>query len=168
MASRGNLPWIVPLFKKTELGLQFLCSGSLITCQHVVTGIKYFLENLYECKFFYNHHLFTAAHCVKSTPTQVTDKKYFLAYVGRFNISNWTEEHTQPREIGEIFIHPDYNPETLYSDIAVLKLSTEVVISQYVNPVCISPGEDNLSNVVGVQGLVSFKTGKKNYFPRKL
>lgn len=98
---------------------------------------------------------FTAAHCIQLKSSHSIPKSDILAYVGRFNIRNWTEEHTQPREIGEIFIHPDYNPETLYSDIAVLKLSTVVVISQYVNPVCIWPGEENLSSVVGRQGVVS-------------
>ena len=49
VAARGSLPWIVPLFKRTELGLQFLCSASLITRQLVVTGIKIFflLFNVY-------------------------------------------------------------------------------------------------------------------------
>lgn len=36
--STGDWPWMVPLFKKTELGLQFFCSSTLINRELVVTG----------------------------------------------------------------------------------------------------------------------------------
>lgn len=40
--SIGDWPWMVPLFKKTDLGLQFLCSSTLISRDLVVTGDSLF------------------------------------------------------------------------------------------------------------------------------
>lgn len=78
-----------------------------------------------------------------------------VAYVGRFNIRRWSEDGTQPREISEIHIHPDYNSETLYSDVALLKLQQKVTISPFVNPACFWPESEDLSSIVGRKGVVS-------------
>lgn len=132
VAVKGNWPWTVPLYKRTELGLQFFCSATLITRELVVT----------------------AAHCVNIKSSDPIDKADIIAYVGRFNIRNWTEEHTQPREIEKVFIHPDYNSETLYSDLAVLKFKQKIEITPYANPVCLWSGDEVLNTVVGRQGVV--------------
>lgn len=35
---KDSWPWLVAIFKKTQVGLDFHCGGSLVTLSHVVTG----------------------------------------------------------------------------------------------------------------------------------
>ncbi|KAK6621260.1 hypothetical protein RUM43_011566 [Polyplax serrata] len=130
--SIGDWPWMVPLFKKTDLGLQFLCSSTLISRDLVVT----------------------AAHCVKFKNFPPVKREDIIAYVGRYDISNWTDENSQPRELSAIFIHPDFDSDFLHSDLAVLKFSRPIEEAGHVSPACLWQGNHNLSAVVGRKGIV--------------
>ena len=33
-----ELPWTVAIYKSTDKGMEFICSGSLVTPDHVITG----------------------------------------------------------------------------------------------------------------------------------
>ena len=58
----------------------------------------------------------TAAHCMEDrSPIQLT------LYIGASNLNRTSE--AQLRRAQWIMIHPDYNPDTFYSDIALIKLS---------------------------------------------
>lgn len=35
---RGDFPWHAAIFKKTDDGIMFICGGSLVSDQHVLTG----------------------------------------------------------------------------------------------------------------------------------
>ncbi|KAL0267196.1 UNVERIFIED_CONTAM: hypothetical protein PYX00_009542 [Menopon gallinae] len=131
-AKRGDWPWMVPLFKKTGGGVEFLCSSTLISDQFIVT----------------------AAHCLRIYYGGDVDKRDLVAYVGMFSIQSWVEESTQPRGISEIHIHPDYNQESLYSDLALLKLQRTVTVSAFVNPACIWSESEDLTQIVGRKGIV--------------
>lgn len=78
-----------------------------------------------------------------------------VAYVGRFDITNWTEQNSQPRKLSKIFIHPDFDSESLHSDLAVLKFNKPIDFSNRVGPACLWRGNDNLSAVVDKNGIVS-------------
>lgn len=68
-----------------------------------------------------NRHLLTAAHCVTNDNGRLRDKTRYHAVVGdlRTNINSPT---TVIRRILNIFVHENYNPSTIVSDVAVLRV----------------------------------------------
>ncbi|EEB20284.1 trypsin, putative [Pediculus humanus corporis] len=128
----GDWPWMVPLFKKTLLGLQFFCSSTLISYSLALT----------------------AAHCIKFKNFLTVKMEDIIAYVGKLDITNWTEENSQPRLLNEIHIHPDFDSDDLHSDLAVIKFKKPVNPAYNVAPACLWQGDDKLSSVVGKKGVV--------------
>lgn len=126
----GEWPWLVPIFAASKNGrnIEFLCAGSLIT----------------------NRLLISAAHCFH----KIENAKGLVAYVGRKNIRNWADAESQPRSLKNIHIHPDFNATTLYSDIAILELSSPVVRSRTARPVCLWQGSADLDLIVGRKATV--------------
>lgn len=66
-------------------------------------------------------------------------------------------QEVQDREVGKIFVHPDYNHTLYFNDIAILKLETPVEITNFVRPCCLwDEGSTSLDNVINKQGLFLF------------
>lgn len=65
MNELGQWPWHVSLYHSRGLQLQYICGGTLITSQHVLT----------------------AAHCLtKPTTESVVNKKNLLVYLGEYEV----------------------------------------------------------------------------------
>lgn len=75
---------------------------------------------------------------------------------GKYNLRKFGSE-IQDREIGDIYIHPQYNHSGYYNDIAVLRLSEPVEITNYVRPVCLWEEPDDLNEVEGKLGELKWK-----------
>lgn len=59
-------------------------------------------------------------------------------------------------QVSKISVHPSYNGDTYYGDLAVLTLSSDVEYSRYVRPVCVWEAAINTADVEGKTGSVSF------------
>lgn len=130
-------PWLVPIFAVSRNGrrIEFLCAASLVT----------------------HRFLISAAHCFRD----FVKPDGLVAYVGRKNIRDWADPETQPRSIKNIHIHPDFNATSLYSDIAVLELSSPVVKTRTVHPVCLWEGPADLDLIVGRKATVCLNVNRK-------
>ncbi|XP_076875628.1 coagulation factor IXb [Brachyhypopomus gauderio] len=120
-ALQGEIPWQVALVEK-EKNFVF-CGGSLLSAVWVIT----------------------AAHCL-------VEGKIGNIYVrvGEHNIKE-AEGTESDHEIAEHHIHPSYNFMRSYNhDIALLKLQTPVVFSDYAVPICLGPKQftENILNMV--------------------
>ena len=82
----------------------FLCGASLLTSEHAVT----------------------AAHCVADL---LNDPSALSIVVGRNYLSNEYGGTVQQRTTTKIIIHPNYDPNTLVNDIAILQFSPLTVSS---------------------------------------
>jgi secreted trypsin-like serine protease len=79
-------------------------------------------------------HVLTAAHCVTS-PDQ---PEAYTITTGRHNLGQPSgNEQTITAE--QIFVHEQYNSETIMDDIAIIRLSRPVQISETANVICL-PG----------------------------
>ncbi|GAA6090872.1 serine protease 56 isoform X1 [Tachysurus ichikawai] len=74
----------------------------------------------------------TAAHCFAGSQSE----HYWTAVVGEFDISK-ADPDEQVMKVNRIITHPKFNPNTFNNDIALVELSSPVVLSEHVMPVCL-------------------------------
>lgn len=100
--SRGQFPWLTAIYRKQSSGLRFLCGGSLVSSNTVIT----------------------AAHCFKLKSIGASQ---VVVYLGRHNLENYGEVGAVSRDIRNLIIHPDYDGKSLPdADIAILHMQSAV------------------------------------------
>uniref|UniRef100_A0A3Q4HSK7 Serine protease 56 n=1 Tax=Neolamprologus brichardi TaxID=32507 RepID=A0A3Q4HSK7_NEOBR len=70
----------------------------------------------------------TAAHCFAGLVC--------MSVVGEFDITK-TDPDEQVLKVNRVIPHPKFNPKTFNNDIALVELTSPVVLSQHVTPVCL-------------------------------
>ncbi|XP_037081364.1 uncharacterized protein LOC119102112 [Pollicipes pollicipes] len=118
----GEFPWHVAILKKEGADNVYVCAGSLI-------GTEYIL---------------TAAHCVKSY-----DPYALRIRLGEWDVNHETEFYPHvEKDVSGIYIHPEFYGGNLHNDIAILKLASPVdtVYNLHVGPVCIPPQYADFTN----------------------
>ncbi|KAL6467884.1 hypothetical protein MHYP_G00235610 [Metynnis hypsauchen] len=74
----------------------------------------------------------TAAHCFAGSRSE----SYWTAVVGEFDITK-SDPDEQVLKVNRIITHPKFNQKTFNNDIALVELSSPVVLSERVTPVCL-------------------------------
>ncbi|KAJ8712773.1 hypothetical protein PYW08_008077 [Mythimna loreyi] len=129
---RGEVPWLVAVYKTEQASLRFVCGGTLVSDRHVVS----------------------AAHCMQRRGS-LTSIKDIVVKVGVHNLNDWSDDVTVTRALQAATIHEAYNPLTLQNDILVLTLDKSVKFNQYIRPACLWAGNTDLSLIVGKFGTVA-------------
>lgn len=138
-AKKDAWPWMVAIFVPDSYGKlagHVSCGGALIS----------------------NEHVLTSAHCVcVPNTTQKRLPKTFVLRLGELDISS-DDDGAQPVEaaVSEIEIHPNYDAQTVYYDLAVLRLSEPLAYSVSVRPICLP---NNLLKSEDLVGLTPFVAG---------
>uniref|UniRef100_A0A8C5GIF6 chymotrypsin n=1 Tax=Gouania willdenowi TaxID=441366 RepID=A0A8C5GIF6_GOUWI len=98
----------------------------------------------------------TAAHCFAG-------ESYWTAVVGEFDITK-TDPDEQVLKVNRILSHPKFNPKTFNNDIALVELTSPVVLSEHVIPVCLpSATEPPTGSPCLVAGWGSLYEGVQKY-----
>uniref|UniRef100_A0A673JFH6 Peptidase S1 domain-containing protein n=1 Tax=Sinocyclocheilus rhinocerous TaxID=307959 RepID=A0A673JFH6_9TELE len=102
---------------KKDQGWQLVCSGALVN----------------------QHWVVVAAHCVTEPgQTEALSTDDLNVVMGKHYLSDLREnKRLQHIQISQIYIHSNYDPHVLDSDLAILKLADKARISEYVSPVCL-------------------------------
>lgn len=128
----GQFPWHAAIYLSDIGSLKYIRGGSLVSMNAVVT----------------------AAHCVTITKSKrPVNSDNLLVYLGKQNLQKWTGNE-QDAKISEIIVSNDYNPDTFFGDIAILKLKATLTRSNYVRPVCVWTFDSDLKVIVNKAGLV--------------
>jgi len=80
-----------------------------------------------------NQWLITAAHCVFDSKPSA-----FSAVLSVFNKTRNDEPGEQISSITQFHVHPEFEPQNLVNDIALMKLSSPVNFTDHISPVCLS------------------------------
>jgi hypothetical protein len=134
-ASPGEYPWQVQLWNAKSGRWRFQCGGTLVSDSLVVT----------------------AAHCFKHLNLTAYEVR-----VGRHNVDNRRECAEQRLRARKVIIHPDFKPNELSSDLALIFVASEydqgVLFTDSVQPACLPTVEDEEDAsiyAVGLSGDVS-------------
>uniref|UniRef100_A0A4W3H6J6 Peptidase S1 domain-containing protein n=1 Tax=Callorhinchus milii TaxID=7868 RepID=A0A4W3H6J6_CALMI len=106
----GNWPWQVSVQMRHDSSYLHICGGSIIDTRWVLT----------------------AAHCV----SQASSPKDWVVVVGlhQRSIRNGM---TKVMKLKRIFLHYDFDHNTLQNDMSLLELSKKIEYNDYVQPVCL-------------------------------
>ncbi|XP_064081880.1 trypsin-like [Macrobrachium nipponense] len=120
-SQRNAWPWMALIGIKKEDGFDWFCGGVLINDQWVLT----------------------AAHCLDTrVPTTVR--------LGEHNYESENDDaNVEDFEISQLVRHPNYSFPVAYHDLALLQLSTKVILKRYISPVCLPWGAEILRNLTG-------------------
>ncbi|XP_050667416.1 serine protease gd-like [Leptidea sinapis] len=130
---RGEWPWLVAIYKRRTNSLSYICSGTLVSNQHVIT----------------------AAHCMHGKAT-ITSKRDIVVKVGVFNLEDWGDDDiTVTRKLSFATVHESYNASNLANDILVMTLDRTVRFNENIKPACLWTGNPDLNQIVGKTGVVT-------------
>lgn len=84
----------------------------------------------------------TAAHCVDGASS-------WDVILGSHNLDAFSEPHRIVASSANGILHPDWNPNTLANDIALIKLDSPIEFNDYIRPACLPAYSDASDNLVG-------------------
>lgn len=125
---RGNWPWMVALFQKSDAEDKFFCGGVLVA----------------------QNKILTAAHCIQEKYQGQRNTRDIVLRIGAYDLSDRNEIGVFITTPNEVIIHPEWNPsnQRYDADIAAILLEENVPLTKFIKPVCI--GTANLEINEGV------------------
>lgn len=112
-------PWHVSIFKREGSSSMYICGGSIIS----------------------NEYILTAAHCLHEENLPIVNSRLFIR-AG----SNLRESGVHYR-INTKVIHSEYDFSNYKSDIALLQTRNEIVYSRIIRPVCYTGFDFEYTNI---------------------
>ncbi|XP_052891502.1 uncharacterized protein LOC128299541 [Anopheles moucheti] len=129
-AKAGHWPWHVAIFHQKKDQNEYACGGVIVD------------ENT----------VLTAAHCVYTANGKVPLDQISVT-VGQLDLTE-ANEHTKTHNLQEMIVHPRYGSASIINDIALLKLSANITMTKYVQPVCLWTMDSNQEMIVGRNGTI--------------
>ncbi|XP_053686659.1 chymotrypsinogen A-like [Sabethes cyaneus] len=121
----GDWPWHAAIFRRKGSSTNYVCGGSVISEEYILT----------------------AAHCVMNADNgfQLAVNRIFVR-LGVHDLHTINPEFIQQHEVGKIFKFANFT--RFVNDIALLRLSTYIRFTSYVQPACMNL-EPNINGEYG-------------------
>uniref|UniRef100_A0A1I8JT28 Peptidase S1 domain-containing protein n=1 Tax=Anopheles arabiensis TaxID=7173 RepID=A0A1I8JT28_ANOAR len=129
-AKAGHWPWHAAIFHGNGRQEEYQCGGSILD----------------------QNTILTASHCVYTHKSVISAARVSV-HVGQIHLKE-TSEYTQTHGVQDIILHPEFNSNSFNNDIALLKLSTNITMTKYVQPVCLWTMDSNQEMIVGKNGTI--------------
>ncbi|KAI5633007.1 trypsin domain-containing protein [Phthorimaea operculella] len=113
MTKAGDWPWHTAIYKLERNEIRYICGGTLLSKTFVLT----------------------AAHCATVRGVPVLPE-ILSVVLGKYNLIGG-DVATQEREVHQVIVHEEFVYNRLDNDIALLKLKSEAVFTDYVQPACL-------------------------------
>lgn len=131
-AQHAQFPWHGALYRSSVTELRYLCGSTLISTRLILT----------------------AAHCVALEKSRrPIDADSLLIYLGKTNLKKWNGPE-QDAKVERIHIHPDYNYERFFADVALLRLKSDVKYDNFVRPACLWSFDEDYKVLINKIGFV--------------
>merc|ERR1719384_3011096 len=93
--------------------------------------VALFIDDMYFCggAVLNENYVLTAAHCADGA-------FYFDVWAGAHNVRESSEPHRVEITSFNGFTHPDWDPNTLSNDIALIELPSPITFDDYIKPSC--------------------------------
>lgn len=116
-------------------------------------------KNLCAANILSNRTLITAAHCLKNPLPDSFSEPDFKILAGKSNLTGdpFSEPFGRVLTINRTQIHPDYNNETAYYDVALIHLNEDIVFSRAAQPICFPT--ENTTDTDSFNGLFAVVAG---------
>lgn len=83
----------------------------------------------------------------------VLNRSSLVIILGKYYLKRqWSSPSIQERDVERISVHPKYNAQSFSNDIAIVKMSSPIEITDYVRPICLWEGDLHLQAVVNKTG----------------
>uniref|UniRef100_A0A182MYF6 Peptidase S1 domain-containing protein n=1 Tax=Anopheles dirus TaxID=7168 RepID=A0A182MYF6_9DIPT len=128
-AKAGHWPWHAAIFHR-KANFEYACGGSILD----------------------QNTILTAAHCVSAAHGEM-QRNRISVHVGRLHL-NMENEYTQTLEVAELIVYPGFTVHGVVNDIALIKLTTNITMSVYVQPVCLWNMDDRQESIIGHNGTI--------------
>ncbi|XP_045467074.1 CLIP domain-containing serine protease 14D-like [Harmonia axyridis] len=133
LTHEGEFPWHAAIYHSKGVNLVYICGASLIN----------------------KEYLLTAAHCVTKPRTETPSKiGSMVIYLGKHYLKEWSTKGIQDRRVSKLIIHPEFESETFKNDIAIIKVSEPITVTNYVRPVCLWQDSVELHYLVNQPGTI--------------
>lgn len=82
------------------------------------------------------------------------------------NLNDWKPDPEEKLTVAKsIYVHPDYVPFSANADLAIITISGKVHFTNFIRPLCLWSGPNDLSQVVGENGMVAGWGKNENSIP---
>uniref|UniRef100_A0A182IM80 Peptidase S1 domain-containing protein n=1 Tax=Anopheles atroparvus TaxID=41427 RepID=A0A182IM80_ANOAO len=126
----GHWPWHTAIYHREGNTFEYACGGSIID----------------------RNTILTAAHCLYDHRGLIKLDQLSVQ-VGRNQLSE-ASLRSQEHAPQELIVHPGFKHGSVANDIGLIKLATEITMTNYIQPVCIWNMDANQELIVGKNGTV--------------